>query len=362
MPLARWGVRRRTQAPPQRMDKNPWEITTQDFPVGGSPMEQLRFLVRYAILAPSSHNSQPWRFVVREDRIDLWLDATRWLRVADDDQRELHISMGCALENLLIAAEHFGFASHVTYFPDSGNRELVASVELHTGGLAAPSRPPVWFDMITVRHTNHTIYDRRTVSARDLEYLRQCCHEDGVSLYLTSAVATRRKVDELIMRGDLIQFADPAFRRELGHWIGQGVFGTSPVMSKLVQWTITHIDLGRSQSQRDSALVMSSPVFGIFAAKEDDRTTQIKIGQVYERLCLAAASMGIWTQPMSQIVEIPELREETAKLLPERDALPEHPFRLGYAIPQPHTPRRPLRAVLDEAGAELMDPSPSGKL
>jgi hypothetical protein len=91
---------------------------------------------------------------------------------------------------------------------------------------------------------------------------------------------------------------------------------------------------------------MSSPVFGIFGASEDDRTIQIKIGQVFERMSLLGASMGIWNQPMSQIVEIPELRDEVAQLIPERDLVPEHPFRLGYAAPQVHTPRRALDDVM----------------
>jgi len=250
------------------------------------------------------------------------------------------------LENLLIAAEHFGFATEVTHLPDGDSKDVLVSVRLETGGTAGPLRPPVLFDMITVRHTNHAVYDNRTISGGELDRLRECCVEDGISLYLTSAVATRRKIDDLIVRGDLMQFADPAFRKELGYWIGKGVFGTSPMMSKLVKWTTTYVNMGRSQSQRDSELVMSSPVFGIFSAKEDDRTTQTKIGQVFERMSLLAASMGIWNQPMSQIVEVPELREEVAKLLPERNVVPEHPFRLGYATPQVHTPRRPLDEVV----------------
>jgi hypothetical protein len=346
MPLARWGVRKRKKRPEERLDENPWQISAGDFPASGTSAEQLRFLIRYAILAPSSHNSQPWRFSAGDGHVDILIDANRWLKVADDDQRELHISLGCALENLLIAAEHFGFAHEVTYFPDGDGKDLVASVHLRNGGTPAPHRPPVLFNMIAVRHTNHTVYDNRTISGRDLDRLRKCCVEDGISLYLTSAVATRKKIDELIVRGDLIQFSDPAFRKELGYWIGEGVFGTPPLISKLAKWTTIYINLGRSQSQRDSELVMSSPVFGIFGAREDDRTIQIKIGQVFERMSLLGASMGIWNQPMSQIVEIPELREEVAKLIPEPNVVPEHPFRLGYAIPQVHTPRRPLSEVV----------------
>ncbi|RZN37990.1 MAG: nitroreductase, partial [Methanophagales archaeon ANME-1-THS] len=118
----------------QRIDKydpkvTPWQINAQDFPAEGSPREKLKFLLRYAILAPSSHNSQPWKFHIRDSEIDIFADKGRWLKVADADQRELHISVGCALENLLIAAEHFGYAHREEYFP-GGEDSLVALVKL----------------------------------------------------------------------------------------------------------------------------------------------------------------------------------------------------------------------------------------
>lgn len=86
----------------------PWHIRVEDCPSRGNLHDQLRILIGYAILAPSSHNMQSWKFRVEDDRIDLFLDFQVWLRVADNDQRELHISAACALENLLVAAEHFG--------------------------------------------------------------------------------------------------------------------------------------------------------------------------------------------------------------------------------------------------------------
>ena len=106
----------------------PWQINEQDFPRDEDSTEKSKFLLRYAILAPSSHNTQPWKFSIGEDEIRIFVDKTRWLKVADSDQRELHVSIGCALENLLIAAEHFGYALQVTYFPEPGNEELAAVV------------------------------------------------------------------------------------------------------------------------------------------------------------------------------------------------------------------------------------------
>ena len=83
----------------QRKMKNLWEISESNFPLNGAESEKLKFLIRYAILAPSSHNTQPWLFRIREENtIEIYADPARQLKVADRDEREMHISIGCAAE------------------------------------------------------------------------------------------------------------------------------------------------------------------------------------------------------------------------------------------------------------------------
>src|ERR671913_126650 len=120
--------------------KDVWEVSATDFPAT-SPIEaQLRFLLRYAILAPSTKNSQPWAFSVQGNRIHIIADLSRDQPIADAGRRELYISLGCALENLLVAAEHFGFRYGVTYFPQPEQNELVASVLFAPGGVPSNAR------------------------------------------------------------------------------------------------------------------------------------------------------------------------------------------------------------------------------
>src|SRR5690348_5596754 len=90
-----------------------WDIDENEFPVAGSSAEKLRFLLRYAVLAPSGHNTQPWRFVVHDDTVDLWGDRTRQLPRADSRNRELIISCAAALLHLRLAIQHFGYSSEI---------------------------------------------------------------------------------------------------------------------------------------------------------------------------------------------------------------------------------------------------------
>lgn len=324
-----------------------WNIPVEEFPSGAAWRERLEFLVRYAVLAPSSHNTEPWQFRVLENRIDVLTDLSRWLKVADDDQRELHISVGCALENLLVAAEHFGLGHDSVFLPDAKNPSVVATVAFSEQGQAAFRRPPVLFDMIPVRHTNHQRYEDRAIPDEILQQLRCVCVEEGVHLHLTAEPEIKQRVDDLVVRGDAIEFADPAFREELAYWIGQGVFGTGWLMSRIGKLAVSYIDMGKSQARKDSEILMSSPILGLISSEQDDRQSQVRVGQVYERLSLLAASHGIWCQPMSQIVQIPELKLEVAALIPDSGLVPQHPFRMGYApAEKQHTPRRPVDEVL----------------
>jgi hypothetical protein len=276
----------------------------------------------------------------------LFADKSRWLKVADADQRELHISVGCALENMLVAAWHFGYAPRLMYFPDSTEPDCVASIFLplphETGG-----RGPELFEAITRRHTNHKVYDARPITESIQKRLNDSCAESGMSLFLTGDSEIKRKVDELIGRADALQFANPPFRDELGYWIGEGVFGTPWLISKLGQLAVTHLNMGKSTAKKDSELLMSAPILGLICSTDNDRVTQVKVGQVFERIYLSAAVEALSLQPISQLCQVPEIKAELARLVPQQGLHPQQPFRLGYAeAEKAHTPRRTVEDVL----------------
>jgi hypothetical protein len=92
---------------------------------------------------------------------------------------------------------------------------------------------------------------------------------------------------------------------------------------------------------------MSAPALALLASEEDNRPSQIKVGQIFERICLRAQGLGIRAQPLGQALQLPELKQELARLIPGQALIPQHAFRLGYAEPEAeHTPRRPLEELL----------------
>jgi len=328
----------------------PWKINERDFPRKGSSTEKLKFLLRYAILAPSSHNTQPWKFLVGEDELQVFVDETRWLKVADPDRRDLYISVGCALENLLIAAEHFGYSHQIEYFPE-GEDSLVAMVKLTPKEKREKPHDHTLFKAIPRRHTNRTLYEDRPIPESDMVLLHACCEEEGFWFFPTSEAPNeaelKRRIDELITRADVIQLTDREYKAELGYWIGQGVFGSSWLMAKVGQLAVSYLNISKEQTKKDSELLLSAPVLVAMGSTGDDRKSQVKIGQIFERVALTATHLGIAVHPMSQILEIPEVKDEVSKLLPMENVFPQHTFRMGYAKQEKeHTPRRPLEEVL----------------
>lgn len=328
---------------------NPWEIEEGDFPHAGSREEQNRFLLRYALLAPSTRNTQPWKFALQGEEIQFFTDPSLWLHVADADQREMHISLGCALENLLLAAEYFGLGSQVAYFPETQDSDLVATVRLTPTSAPRAARCQELFPMIVERITHHEEYDGEPIPRSLLHHLQEECQEPGVRLHLTADAEVKRKVDYLVTRADAIEFADPAFREEMGHCIGQGNFGTPWLLSVLGQLAMSYLNLGKSTARKDHEVLMSSPVLGLLSTERDDREAWVKVGQALEWLWLLATAHGVSLQPVSQIMQIPKIRSELTQLLPGENLIPQQPFRLGYVeTPKRHTPRRSLEETLVE--------------
>ncbi len=328
--------------------ENAWQILENDFPHDAAMPDKLKFLIACATLAPSSHNTQPWKFkIAGDDRIEISADESRWLKIADADMREMFISIGCALENLLIAAARFGFEAEPEYFPQAGNETQVARVTLSEAEIVDKESRANLFEFIPVRSTFHGNFSEKEISPEVLLEIEKCCDESGLNLYLTSDEKTRGQIEDLIVRSDAKQFADPAFREELSYWIGQGVFGNSWLMAQIGSLAVAYLDLGSSTAKSDRKVLRSAPVLGLITSAENNRISQVKTGQVFERIYLTARKFGLGVRPMSQIVQIPEHKEELRKMIPQTEQFPQQPFLLGFAeFSETHPQRRPIEEVI----------------
>jgi nitroreductase len=333
--------------PTPEFTQSVWELDADEFPSTGDIEEQATFLLRYAILAPSSHNSQPWEFMVTGNEIAVDADESRWLEAADPQKRELYISVGCALENICVAAEKFGFDPQVAYHEPS-DADYVATVTLLNDAELSNSRSSELFDAPTTRYTSHDPFEKRPLGDGVREKLRARVIEDHVSLHLVDNSETKTAISELQAEADRLLMEDPTYRKELGHWIGLGALGSSWLMARIGQAVVTHLDIGDREAAKNSKLIDSAPALGVLTAASDDSTAQVRTGQAFERVALLATTDGVAVHPMSQTLERPELRTRLSELL-DTTSVPQHLFRLGYTDEAAeHTPRWPLETFLGE--------------
>jgi nitroreductase len=325
-----------------------WDVSEDDFPINSSSEEKLTFLLNYAILAPSSYNSQPWMFNVSEGDIQVFADRSRWLNVADADRREQYLSLGCALENLVIAAEHFGYNCSVSYFPGPG--DLVAEVSL-----LANSSPPSdsrLFYAITSRQTNRNPYDPQDLSKADLETIKSLCFDPDVGIFITHDSAIKKGFLDLVVQANGIQYADVNYKSELGRWLGLGVMGPTGVQAKMAQLAVVFLNVGPEQTEKDAELINSTSYLAFISTAKNDRISSLKAGRILERFWLAATALGISMHPMSQALEVVQTKANLTNLLSAQTGMMQmqqvqQAFRLGYAKPiLEHSTRRPLEDAL----------------
>jgi hypothetical protein len=277
-----------------------WNISETRFPKEGTIYDKLKFFLNYAILASSSHNTQPWLFKIVNDTIELYADRTRALPVVDPEDRELTISCGAALSHLQIAIRYFGYAYKLDLLPksfDKGSEDLLAhiSIDNDSGGDSSSRNEPtneeyLLFQAITKRRTNRLKFEDKEVQQSLLSKLQQSVitkQADRTTTTTTWLHIVKEDDDEknsladLITEGDRIQMSDKHFRRELASWIHSnrshskdGIpgysFGISNIMSFMGPFVIRTFDAGKGKATKDRDLVRGSPVLTVLGSNSDE--------------------------------------------------------------------------------------------
>lgn len=314
----------------------------------------LKELVRYAMLAANGHNTQPWRFALGADSIEIHPDPARRLPVVDPQDRELWISLGCALENLLVAARATGYSAEVTY-PDAAD---VIRVQL------APDTPRAdpLFDAIPRRQNTRSAYDGRPVAAADLDRVLATPLEPGVTLRPVTTAGDVAQVQEYVRQGNLSQHGDKAFVDELIHWLRfnqraalatrDGLYSRCSGNPEVPGWLGRMFVAGtkpQQQAEGDAAKLRSSAGALVIASTGDSKSALVRTGQVHERLALQMTARNIKSAFLNQTIEVAALRGQFGSALGLSGVIEQLLLRFGYAPDLPRSLRRPVAQVLLQA-------------
>jgi nitroreductase len=330
-----------------------WDVQETDFPSTGTLFDQLKFLLRYAVLAPSGPNTQPWKLSIKDNEVSLIADFTRSLPSLDPTNRTMYLSHGCLIANTLITAEHFGFGYDVNCLPDGPSGDRSASIKFDKN--ASKPRFADLFQEITKRHTNRKPYESRAIEAEKLEKLRSCIDGQGFRLDIITDNEGKNKMADILARSQRIQLGNKEMRKELANWIRPNTsdskdglpgysFGYSDFESYLGKFIFGTFDMSSSRARVETANMIASPAVAVLSTDSDDNLTWIKAGMLFETMFLTATRLGVMFDLFSQPMAIPELRQEISQRLNAK--YPQLLIRMGYAQPSKHTPRRPVEEVL----------------
>jgi nitroreductase len=314
--------------------------------LGGT--EQMRFIVQQAVLAPSSHNTQPWRFGIDGERLELRVDRNRALPVNDPRDRELTISCGAALFNARVAAARIGRGLELTLLPDGDGSDVLARAALtdHVTDEAG------LFAAIAERHTYRGAFIERALERHVVSALAAAAAAEGARLERLDGEQRGAYID-LVARGDRVQFADPRWRRELAAWMrprrkGDGL-AYSELAAPLMRFVVAHFDVGKRSADKDVALAQRAPLIAVLTSDGDSPMDWLHAGQALEHVLLVAASHGVQASYLNQPLQVGNLRGRVAELL-GGCAFPQATLRLGRRTGRPPVARR--RPVDDVIGAE----------
>ena len=325
--------------------------TITDCPAGHLAPEAVDAVLRAAVLAPSSHNTQPWIFAVEPGVIQVRADRTRALPVNDPDDRELVMSCGAALFNLRVAAWHAGAAPTVSILPDACDPDLLATVHLHGGGQPFADVDRL-HSAIELRRTHRDGFVDRALPTGLSDELRARAHAEGAWLALLDE-DERDRLADLVAEGDRMQWANRHWRRELAAWLhprrtGDGLV-TPWLSAPLTHAAVATLDTGMPTAARDRERTEQAPAIAVLDTHGDRPRDWLIAGMALEHVLLHAASRGLQAAFLNQPIQQPELRIHVAALL-DRPCFPQAILQLGHpAHPAKPTPRRPLADVVDAA-------------
>ncbi len=336
------------------------------------PRSPLEAAADAAVLAPSVHNTQPWRIVLHPDRLELFADRTRQLTVLDPLGRALAQSVGAALFNARVAVAAAGHAVRVDRLPDAADPGLMAVLRPVDGppdGALAALAPAV-----RRRRTNRRRYTAQRVPEDLLRLLVAAAAAEETTLVPVTRDEHVRLLARLTRQADGLQNADPAYRAELRRWTnrdpatGDGVPATA----------VPHVD-GRHPDElpvRDfdtAGAGLLPPDTGsgtdqtlvLLATSRDDQAAWLRCGEALERVLLELTTRGWVAGPLTQPVEVPVTRTQLRSAL-TWDAHPQSVLRIGRAPATSPTPRRPRSKVIENSPSPTerptdRHPAPTGR-
>ncbi len=321
-------------------------------------MKKAKELIGYAVKAPSGHNSQPWQFKIKDNTIEICPDFSCALPVVDPDYRELFISLGCATQNMIIAAAHFGYQCHweIKQNPQ-GSRSIVTT--FNESPAVAKEK---LFAFIDKRQTNRSVYNGKSVDNKIIAGLQTLTDDKRIGIYAFQKGETHfQTLKAAILEGNTIQMNDAEFKKELLAWIRFNqrevnklqngltykVMGAPPMPKFIGKAIVKSFLTPTKQNKTDTKKIDSSSHFVLLTTKNNSVQEWIALGMTLQKILLRLTESGIACAYLNPPCELKALAEQLQKQLPINGEYPSILLRIGYAETVPYSPRKAIEKIIE---------------
>ncbi len=303
-----------------------WNVKANKFPKKSRWNTKVKYLLNYAILAPSGYNTQPWRFDIQDNHLDIIADMSKARLESDPGNRELYISLGTAVGNIIVAADYFGLKYEIKWLPKGKTNSLVAEMDFADGG--EEEKNGVLFEAMAERRTNRNDFESRAIGSKNISKIRQMVKIDGVGLEFIGQASRKMEVSKMIARANQIWLDNKSLVTEMKSWWGMGLRKNT------------------LKSIKEKTRAEKAPDLMIVWSENDDKLSWLLTGVVLEMALLRATSLSIDQAYFNAILQLPDQREKLKKWL-GNNKWPQIVMRLGYAqIKAAHSPRQTVKQVV----------------
>jgi len=211
-------------------------------------------------------------------------------------------------------------------------------------------RAPQLFNAIPIRHTYHKRFKPLPLNRGDLNRIRKFLTDEDVRLEVSTDPEVKQRVSELCAHANTMLYGDAGFRDDLRIWAQSGCIGFPWFLSESGQTDdAALLEAGRRLTEQEMQILKSAPAVAVLDSPFDNRLAQVAAGQIFEKLCLEAALLGVRCLPLNQLVEVPEERITVRHIFPGVQGNPLVVFAMGYGngdSAEVWSPRIPLEEVV----------------
>jgi hypothetical protein len=327
-----------------------WIIDDNKFNDSLGDREKLRHFARYAILAPSGHNTQPWAISYGANSLILRADSKRSLPYSGLKANEPLVSLGSFLGVLVAVAKSFGYPTDIKLSP---NKEDIATVVLgvYDAKLVDSEVRKAIKERVSDRF-KYTEVPLDKIIKKEISSFRS----NNVQINIIEDNDTKNKIASLTNEATLSTMGEKDFRKELSRWVRNNktnqydgmpgaVQGIPTPPSMFAKQIIKYLNVSKDQAKKDTTRILNSSALVIISVNDEDRHSYLEGGMAYSRICVTAKKRGFASAGVGAAIIDSVTREKVKEIL-ATELKPIAIIRLGHSTRKaPKAPRYPLELV-----------------